>query len=248
MIGNTWSRQAAALSSHKTRDIRFLLVSGASGGGKSTFIRALKEGWLNPEIISRLPHDCSCWPVIDVNNILKNRLNIQNVISEIGTGNRAILHYDISYIHRLGLPSYEDDPADILFNLASHIDCVFIKADLAVLKRQHLIRERTRMRSKSRSKILWGTLVRRPLTTLRERSVGIHRRNAQVLYAQPQFLASCYGLWETYVCQLGPSRNTSPILTVQPATGPGSPPQFALCPPPHPSERTRAAPKETGAR
>lgn len=217
----------------QAKEIRFLLVSGASGGGKSTFIRALTEGWLDPHILAQLPPGCANWPVIDVNNIHKEGLAISKVLENIGPEKCAVLHYDISYIFRLGLPSYADDAADALFKLASRIDCVFVKADGARLRRQHLARERERMRRKSRAEIVWGEWVRKPIVAFGERLIGIRRRQAQHLYAQPEFIAQCYSLWESYARALGASCLGSSLLTVEPEKRPDGPPMFRLVPATH---------------
>lgn len=210
------------------KDIRFLLVSGASGGGKSTFIRALAEGWLDPYIVSQLPSGCAYWPIIDVNDIHKEGLEIGKVLESIGPEKCAVLHYDISYIFRRGLPSYADDAANALFKLASRIDCVFVKTDSARLRRQHLARERERLHRMSRAEIAWRKCVRKPIRVFRQRLRGVRRRRAQHLYAQPEFLVQCYSLWESYARALGASCASYSLLTVEPEKKLDGPPMFRL--------------------
>ena len=216
--------------SAQDKEIRFLLVSGASGGGKSTFIRALTQGWLDPYIVAQLPSGCANWPVIDVNDIHKEGLAISKVLESIGPEKCAVLHYDISYIFRWGLPSYADDAADALFKLASRIDCVFVKTDGARLRRQHLARERERMRRKSRAEIAWRKCVRKPMRVFAQSLRGIRRRRAQHLYAQPEFLVQCYSLWESYARALGVSCPDYSLLTVEPEKTLDGPPMFRLVP------------------
>ena len=50
-----------------------LLISGPSGGGKTTFLRQLREGTLAPEILARLPAGSGNWPVLEANDVLKGK-------------------------------------------------------------------------------------------------------------------------------------------------------------------------------
>ncbi len=65
-----------------------------------------------------------------------------------------ILHYDIAYIHRFALGSYERDPASELFGQVGRLDTVLVKTDVDRLTRQHRERHQAQVASKNRAELL----------------------------------------------------------------------------------------------
>lgn len=57
-----------------------LLISGPSGGGKSTLIHQLAAGTLAPEISSRLPAHAGEWPIIEANDVIKGDLSTESLL------------------------------------------------------------------------------------------------------------------------------------------------------------------------
>lgn len=209
-------------------ELPVLLVAGASGGGKSTFIELLRQRRLGGEILGALPDGCWTWPVIEANNMLKKRVPLDDVLASVGPADGAILHYDIAFIHRFALPAYESDPASELFRSASRLDTVLVKTDLDVLTRQHQARHAAQISSKSRAEVLWGDWVRRPLRQLSFKLQGQPAVETQTLYLTPDFLTTCYAAWEAYVRHLMLAKPASHMLTVAPAPGRDGTPAFRI--------------------
>ncbi len=208
--------------------LHFLLVSGPSGGGKSTFIQQLTDGELPPDILSELPENCASWPVIEANNMLKDKVSLADVLEMMGPSEGAILHYDITYIHRFALPSYASDPASALFMRGDTLNVVLVKPDLNSLQRQFHERQRAHNRSKSIASRLWGGWVRRPLRRALQRLKGQPAVDTQGLYLSDDWLRHCYSDWYDYVCQLINKKPTSKVLQVEPCQQADGKPGFRL--------------------
>lgn len=126
-----------------------LLVSGPSGGGKSTFIEQLRNGKLAPAIRSLLPAPSDGWPVVEANNVLKEDLSPVDFAQLVQAGN-CLVHYDIVFIRKHGLRRYEDDPAMRLLAEAASLDVVFVRPDVAQLQTQ--FQERLQRQAATKSK------------------------------------------------------------------------------------------------
>lgn len=229
MLHATHSRPLPA-AAETARVPQILLVAGPSGGGKSTFIRLLRERRLGRDILAALPEACWQWPVVEANNMLKQGLSLNDMLAGAGSADGVILHYDIAYIHRFALAGYESDPASELFSFANRLDAVLVKADLDRLTRQHRARHHAQMSSKSRAKRIWGDWIRRPLRKLNLRLRGQTAIDTQALYLTPDFLSACYGAWEAYVRRLALAKSASRMLTVAPDQDADGAPLFRLVP------------------
>jgi len=136
-----------------------LLVVGPSGGGKSFFVDMLKARALDPAITALLPDDCLGWPVVEANNVMKNRQTGSELMPRDGG---AILHYDITFIHRFGLADYTCDPfCATLFN-AEQIEIVYLKPDRDRLIQQFIMRKDAHRKTKSRLNLFWADWFRLP--------------------------------------------------------------------------------------
>jgi energy-coupling factor transporter ATP-binding protein EcfA2 len=193
----------------------FLLVSGPSGGGKSTFIEQLAANALPDDIAAHLPSGCAVWPVIEANNLLKDKLPLETVLA--AAGDHAILHYDIAYIHRFALPGYASDPAAALFDLGDRLDVVLVTPDADSLKQQFLNRQMAHKRRKGLARQLWGDWVRRPLRRALQHLKGRPARDTEELYLSADWLRDCYAGWRDFIQGLIASRPGARFIEVAPS-------------------------------
>jgi hypothetical protein len=197
-----------------------LLISGPSGGGKSTFIRQLAANSLAPDILSLLPDACGSWPVIEANNVLKGNLSPETLRNNLQQADAWLVHYDIVFIHCHGLALYQDDPAMTLLTNADSLTVVFIRPDCEVLRQQFLDRQIRHQQTKSTASLWWGRWVRRPLRRALAPLTGKPILTSAELYADNKWLAACYLQWETFCQHLMESHPQTRLLTVEPASGP----------------------------
>lgn len=196
-----------------------LLLSGPSGGGKSTFARFLKEGRLPDDLASRLPPLASKWPVVDVTNRMRRRIESEGeaaAAAEFGNPPDLVLHYDITTVYRYGLAGYETDPALRLLRLASDIRIVFVCPDAVRLYQQFVDRDTARKARKSAPARAWNKLALAPLRKLRMRLYGQVANSERALYSDPLWLVRCYDAWEAYMAALVAAGVAQDILRVAP--------------------------------
>lgn len=205
-----------------------LLVSGPSGGGKSTFIRQLAERALPPEILALLPDHSGSWPVIEANDVLKGNLSGEPLLEISRQPGGLLVHYDIVFIHCYGLARYEDDPAMKLMTQADSLHAVFVRPDYHVVRRQFFDRKARRQKTKSKASLLWGRFVRHPLRQALAPFTGKPTLSTEALYGGHQWLAGCYRDWEAFLRRLKEQHPNANILIVEPDSGPGEPPKFRL--------------------
>jgi hypothetical protein len=225
---NAAIRQNLPVDPGEALDKRFLLIAGPSGAGKSTFIRALAEGRLDPRIVAALPQGCAGWPVIEANNMLKDRLNAFELMAVSGVTSKAILHYDITFIHRFAIDDYANDPFCTLLRDVPQLDIIFVRPNLAVLLKQYDDRREQWRNSKSRSRNAWARWVRQPLKHAALRRQGLPTLAAHDLYRSPGFLGTCYRRWEEFLGQLTAFIPQSKMLVVRPEMNPSGEPSFVL--------------------
>ena len=205
-----------------------LLISGPSGGGKSTFIRQLSEQTLAPEILARLPEHSGSWPVIEANDVLKGNLSAEVLLGIDTQPGGILVHYDIVFIHCYGLERYEDDPAMKLMTGADALHVVFVRPDYQVVRRQFFDRKARHQKTKSKASLLWGRFVRHPLRRALAPFTGTPTLSTEALYSGHQWLAGCYRDWEAFLRRLAEQHPNAEILIVEPASGPGESPKFRL--------------------
>lgn len=202
---------------------QILLVSGPSGGGKSTFIQQLAQGTLAPEILSLLPRDCAKWLLVESNDVLKGDLAEKSFEAVISAGS-CVLHYDIVLIHHHGISRYEDDPALRLLSNARPLHVVIILPAAEKLRQQFLDRQHRHQQTKSKFSLLWRRFVRRPIRRTLAALSGKPGHSTEELYARDQWLSDCYSEWIAFATSLPQG---SPVI-IEPVSNRGQAPEFQL--------------------
>jgi hypothetical protein len=172
-----------------------LLVSGPSGGGKSTFIDQLKLGSLPSDMTSFLPTGISEWPIIEMNDLMKGDLSLEMIRQVLDTSAGCIAHYDIVMAPRLGT-TYQQDPAIAFLSETPLIGEIFVRPAPDELVRQ-FERRRTALESrKSASSRFWRKSIKQPLKDLSAKLRNKRTETTQRLYLTGGWLEACYGKWE----------------------------------------------------
>lgn len=212
-----------------------LIVSGPSGGGKSTFIRQLLDKTLDPEILALLP-DVTDWPIIEANDVLKGDLSTETIRDMTRPSPGWIAHYDIAFIHRKGLTQYEADPFIKLLDDATTLYAVFVKPDYLSIRKQFAARKAIRQKSKSKARIFWKHFIHQPMRRMLSPVTGQSTVSTEDLYQTEEWLTSCYRTWERFLQTLQ-NKNQAQLIVVQPATGSNQPDacQFSMYPQPLPT-------------
>lgn len=191
-----------------------LLISGPSGGGKTTFIRQLGQGTLAPEILDRLPPGCGNWPVLEANDVLKGRRVMKSLPA---TADAVCLHYDIVLMHRYRIDRYEDDPSLLLFDDAESIDLVFVRPDTAVVKRNFMARQNEHRRKKSPISLWWSRYVRLPARHLLSPLTRKPTQSTEDVYRDEKWLEDCYLRWERFIASTVERHTNASITVVEPS-------------------------------
>lgn len=204
---------------------KLLLVAGPSGCGKSLFIDMLRANAIDPAIITALPADCTSWPVVEANNMMKNGQSASDLMPRDGL---AILHYDITFIHRFALTNYTRDPFCAALTGAEQIEIIYIKPNKDRLIQQFRQRRHAHRKTKRRANLLWADWFRMPLKRSRLKRQGLPAREVHELYDVPGFLDNCYACWEGYLRQLSTAVSNCRGVIVEPTNGPNGEPSFVV--------------------
>lgn len=208
-----------------------LLLSGPSGGGKSTFARLMCNGLLPDDIKSRLPAAQERWPVIDITNAIRRDIESRGeavVADSISAPTKVILHYDITTVYRYGLAGYERDPALRLLDLARNLCVVFVCPDARSLYTQYTHRDAARQARKRAGSRAWNATVLRPMRYLHGAISGKPRGRERDFYGDPNWVQNCYETWEAYVGRhLFGNRHTE-LLRVAPNDESAEAPSFHI--------------------
>lgn len=208
-----------------------LLVAGASGAGKSTFLRQLQSGELSPELSAMLPPGASGWPQTNGSRI---RGKIEATGDAAGTRlvHGVVLHYDIMRVCETSIADYTEDPALAALGKADAITIVLIRPSA-----EHLVRQ---LGQKRPGPGRFGRMLRnlerrfRRLTGLGRIAVyrpeATRQRHAQLSqrYGRPGFLDESYRDWERFLHRSVGSRLKAPIIRVEPVEMPGGRQAFRL--------------------
>ena len=203
------------------------MVSGPSGGGKSTFIRQLSERTLAPEILALLPEPSGAWPVVEANDVLKGNLTREALLEIKSRPGGVLVHYDIVFIHCYGLKRYEDDPALELLAGADALHVVFVRPEAHVVRKQFFDRKARHQKTKSKASLLWGRYFRHPLRRALAPFTGKPTLSTERLYGERQWLAGCYQEWEAFLRRLAERSPGAKVIVVEPA-GSGEAEAFRL--------------------
>lgn len=77
---------------------RLVLVAGARGAGKSTFIRQMVAGTLAPEIARSIPEGTADWPLYVDSKVLEWLPPLTKRKRPPGTPTEVVLHYDLIHL------------------------------------------------------------------------------------------------------------------------------------------------------
>jgi hypothetical protein len=201
------------------RIARLLLVSGASGSGKSTFLRQLAAGRLPPGLMAALPAGAGGWP--ETNGFgIRGRARVSRDAQGRPVLEGVVLHYDITRVVDTLIDDYSDDPTLLGLDLADEIGVVLIRAPA-----ERLIRQLGEKRPDpgGLGAMLKG-LERRIRLALRPKRRAVYRDAAfrerrerlARLYAEPGFLDERYHRWETFLNETAAPRLKPPIIHVEP--------------------------------
>jgi len=211
-----------------TVDKRCVLVAGPSGGGKSTFIRALTDGRLDPSIVATLPDGCERWRVVEANNFLKDRLSAAPVAPRSPAVGAVIYHYDITFIHRVAIDTYEEDPFCSALKGVGTLNVIYVRPDLVSLLEQFRSRKRDRRAARGWIRRAWHSGVRQPLRRIELRNKGLPVLDADDLYCLPGFLNSCYRRWERFLKDVAAANPQLRLLVVHPQRDSSGNPAFVV--------------------
>ena len=208
-----------------------LIVAGASGAGKSTFMSQLKDGTLSPAIIAALPSGASGWPHTNGSKIRRTigcKIGA-NGVSEI---EGLVFHYDIMRVHETKIVSYDRDAALASLAKTETVIAVLIRAAPEQLARQlrrklpgttgvagalRYVEARLRRLVKPNKLRIYGD------ATPAERHSNLNR-----LYAAPDFLEERYRKWERFLIGSMAGVRTLQIINVEPVEMADGEPSFRL--------------------
>jgi len=200
-----------------------LLVAGASGAGKTTFVRQLCAGTLPSELHSKLP-TANDWDRIEGNRFVKR--GIRPRLSDAATQARRglVVHYDIVHIHRSEVENYADDPVFDLIPTADALTLINLRPSPTQLLEQLTNRQDIIRKEKGRMRGAWKALVLHPMRRLSLQLRGRNVPDKHDLYREAGWLDRCYAEWNRFVDTLPPHRR----LTVEPVVDANSQPSFRL--------------------
>lgn len=183
----------------RTPQSHVLLISGPSGGGKSAWIRQLRDGTLPEEMSSLLPDSVATWDLIEANDFMKQDLDLTAMQEQLDQGKSFILHYDIVFIHTRGDHDYRNDPAMQFLDHATSIQSVWIRPEAEVLYRQFRQRSAQIQRKKSLGSRIWASCFRKPKRQLMAILKGQSKTSTSELYQKPDWIISCYQQWQKHL-------------------------------------------------
>jgi hypothetical protein len=196
-----------------------LVVAGPSGGGKSTFIDALKNDELPGDVAAQLPAEAKHWPVFDAHHLFKRGLDLSWCSAQILAASGAILHYDIVFLRRFAL-DYDDDPAFVLFDRPRDITVVSVEPAPEALQRQFYDRRSEQRNQKALFSNFWGDFVRGPARRAFKRLGGLPVTD--FLYEDLAWLSGCYAEWHAFVERWLAGKANSKTVRVEPLAVPAA--------------------------
>ena len=213
--------------------MQLILLSGPSGGGKTTFLHLLQSGALQEPVRRAFPGDAGTWPIIDITNRLRSEIEKSGpaaVWQSLQAGQKAILHYDIVSVHRAGLSGYAADPAFRLLEGKGDVRVAFLKPEPGRLLSQFASRNEARLEEKIRDA---GVIERRTqllFDSLGQR-LGLAKGSTELaLYADAVELDRLYASWIAFASELARRHGGHPLVTLTPSTGPDGRPDFDIVP------------------
>lgn len=205
-----------------TSQSEILLISGASGSGKSTFIEQLYNKKIDFKVHENTPLSEKKWPIIEGNNILKGDLTEDSILKKMHAADGVTVHYDISYIFNHGIEEYKDDPIMKIVNMADKLKIIFIKPNYEKIKDQYRRRQILHTRKKTRISLIWATIYRIPKRKIVAILSGTGTLKKVNLYQTDDLLKHSHSKWEAYISALALMNPNTKIVTIEPTSGEGT--------------------------
>lgn len=212
--------------------MRLFLLSGPSGGGKSTFVDLLRNGALPGDVRDRLAAEVAQWPVFDITNAMRRKIETAGpaaVWSDLGATECAILHYDIISVVRSGLDGYGADPAFRLIGANDDLQIAFVRPEPEQLLRQFATRDHARLMAKPRPAQIWNGRVLPAWRRVVEAVGGVGRPEHR-LYANGATVTALYDQWLAFAGGLARGHGGHPVLALAPCSDARGRPSFELVP------------------
>jgi hypothetical protein len=178
------SLRPPASAAEEAGEKTILVVAGASGSGKTTFMEMLSAGKLE-ELESVLPSGARHWPQFG-----------HRRSQEPDRAHSFVLHYTIVYPRLMGF-ELAMDPCLAPLERAEKAVVVTIHADSAVVRDRYVARRAERAKARGALR----TIIKRVRRRLQEPSP---RADLASLYADPEWVGACYREWDEYL--LGQAR------------------------------------------
>jgi hypothetical protein len=211
------------------RVAHLLVVAGASGSGKSTFLKQLVDGGLPAELLAALPPGAAAWPQTNGRRVIRGTLR------PLGTPpmlQGLVLHYDVMRPFETALSDYGDDRSLAVLGAAEKITLVVVRASGDQLARQVVGRPPKRRMldavGVARLRNAWSGLRGRPSLYA---GIAEDARHAKLvdLYGRPGFVDGWYARWDAFIRRAAGKRLTLPIAEVEPVPGGERGIEFRLC-------------------
>jgi hypothetical protein len=170
-----------------------LLVAGARGAGKSTFVEAVRTGRMDPAILARLPRNTALWPLVEAQHHAAWMPRI--TVDDQSRIQRLILHCDLVTMGDASL-----EPALDALTLARKVTAVSIKPDIGRLAVQFSARTSRRV-----AKIATGEFVSMTGPPDRAGQMQYVERMRNIvleLYSEPNWVDRLYADWNARVARL----------------------------------------------
>lgn len=215
---------------------QMLVVAGASGVGKSTFMERLADGALEPSIAGHLPPDAPAWPLIGPRHHPEWLPQMRERARDGHRTAGAVLHMDTTGLHET---PHEFAPAMQIVDLAQSVFVVEVRAPSHRVMTQFLDRECAWAFQNNREALpqvealrraFWdatGTPMDKLVISSAALGLGMQERFARRLanYRDPRWLADIETRWQRVLHRACRGRQVT-VLTVDSA--PGEPGGFRL--------------------
>ncbi len=213
--------------------VQLLVIAGPAGAGKSTFMRELAEGRLDPPIAKMLPSGAETWPRLAANDLDSRGWGLGLQRLKVAS---LVVHYNTMRPFSRGFGDYASDPAlKLLGGAGASVTVATLIPEPELLLKQY------RARLVQRNEDEWWVKAS-PLKVIRRRVRiflrGRLKRTQQPLkldqlrlirlYETPDELGRWYELWRSHLERMRQQRPDTKLLFVAPRSTSGDRATFEL--------------------